>query len=261
MTTVLGKGATTTNGAPLRPPATSTRLPVPRVVRRPALAVVSAAVVVASVATFVSIYSGANHQVPVLTIVRPVEQGQTIVAGDLGEAGITSQGDIAVVPAASSSDVVGKVATVPLTAGTLLTMADLSNGQVIAPGDAVVGIALKDGQLPSAGLQPGNDVMVVQTAAPGAAVPASTGTVSTSGSGTDASAGSSPGAASAGGQTGVLVPEAVVREVAQPSTNASNGETELVSVEVSDSLAAVVSVAAAAGQVSLVLLPPEGGKP
>jgi hypothetical protein len=57
----------------------------------------------------------------------------------------------------------------------------------------------------------------------------------------------------------VLVPVAQVSTVAQPASGSSGSETELVSVEVSGTLAAQVSIAAAADQVSLVLLPGNGG--
>jgi hypothetical protein len=55
----------------------------------------------------------------------------------------------------------------------------------------------------------------------------------------------------------VLVPQATVFGTSAPSVNSSNGATQLVSVEVSATLAAAVSTAAAADQVSLALLPSE----
>ena len=55
--------------------------------------------------------------------------------------------------------------TIP--SGSLLTMADTTAAEPISPGDAVVGMALKAGQLPSSGVEPGEQVMIVQTGAPG----------------------------------------------------------------------------------------------
>jgi hypothetical protein len=57
----------------------------------------------------------------------------------------------------------------------------------------------------------------------------------------------------------VLVPQATVFDVGPPSANSSNGASLLVSVEVSTTLAAEVSTAASAGEVSLVLLPQGSG--
>ncbi len=87
--------------------------------------------------------------------------------------------------------------------------------------------------------------MVVQTASPGS--PLSVGTTSGSSS---ASNGSEATTA-----TGVLVPEAAVFDVTTPGANSGGTLSELVSVEVPTTLAASVSTAAAADQVSLVLLP------
>ena len=64
--------------------------------------------------------------------------------------------------------------------------------------------------------------------------------------------------ASSGGEdasTGVLVAEAPVFDAQVPPANSSSSASQLVSIEVPSTSAAAVSTAAAAGQVSLVLLP------
>jgi hypothetical protein len=205
------------------------------------LAIASVAVVFASVAIFVSIYSRASHQVAVIAITRSVPPGARITANDLGSANVVISGTVSPVPVAQAGEIVGKFAAVALVPGSLLTMADVSRSHTLAPGDAVVGIALKDGQLPSAGVEPGDEVMVVQTGTPGSPAPAAST--------------ASGGAASS---TGVLVPSARVYGVSSPPLNSSGATSELVSIEVSSTVAAEVSVAAAANQVSLVLLPPAG---
>jgi hypothetical protein len=220
------------------------------------MAVASVAVVIASVVIFVGIYSGATRQTSVVTVVRPVMQGQPITASDLGVGSITASGDIAPVPVGKAGLVIDKVAAVALVPGTLLTMADVSDAPVIKPGNAVVGVALKDGQLPAAGLVPGEQVMVVQTETPGTPV---TGVVSVGSPASSTSSTSQGSAAATPASTGVLVPDALVHDVATPQPAASGSETELVSLEVSSTLAAQVSVAAAADQVSLVLLPQSAG--
>ncbi len=135
----------------------------------------------------------------------------------------------------------GKRAAVTIPAGSLLTTSDVTGAAPIAAGDAVVGLALKAGQLPSSGVKAGDLVMIVQTAVPGSPLTSAP----SSGSSTDGSVAT----------TGVLVPQASVFEVETPSINASASFSELVSVEVTSTFAAAVSTAAAADQVSLVLLP------
>jgi len=257
MTTVLGRSGTPTTGLG-RSSGADSRLPVPSAIRRPALAAGSVAVVLVSIAAFVAIYSGANHQVSVLTVLHPVAEGQPITSADLGADSITSQGALPGIPVAQASGVVGKVAAVPLVPGSLVVASDVTDTQPIASGNAVVGIALKDGQLPAGGLEPGDQVMVVQTDAPGAAVTNTPGATSDSGETTSTQSGSTT--ASGSSSTGVLVPQAEVRQIAAPSSSSSGGESALVSVEVSQTVAAEVAVAAAADQVSLVLLPQSGGR-
>jgi hypothetical protein len=258
MTTVLGQSPIPAGAkGPVAP--SNSRLPVRPTIRRPILAAGSLLVVIASIAIFVSIYSRATHQVEVLEIVRPVARGQMITAADLGSTGVTSESGLPVVPIGRATMVVGQTAAVPLASGTVLVASELSTEQPVTPGDAVVGIALKDGQLPAQGLQPGDAVMVVQTDAPGTAVTAATG--SSTGATSSPSGSQTPGSESGESSTGVLVPQARVRDVEQPSAASSGSETELVSVEVSQTLAPDVTVAAAADQISLVLLPQGGGHP
>jgi hypothetical protein len=195
--------------------------------------------VFASTAIFVSIYSRADHQIAVISVTRSVPQGQKIAANDLGVANVVVSGSVSPVPISEARDIVGKVAAVALVPGSLLTNADISSSQSLAAGDAVVGIALKDGQLPSSGVEPGDQVMVVQTETPGTPAPAAS---------TTATDGTGPA-------TGVLVPSARVYAVASPAPSSSGSTSELVSIDVSSTVAAQVSVAAAADQVSLVLLP------
>jgi hypothetical protein len=205
------------------------------------MAVASAAVVFASVAVFASVYSAADRQTPVLIAATTIVQGQPITGSVLGQASVSISGPVTPIPAADASELSGKRAAVTIPAGSLLTMSDVTGAQPIAAGDAVVGLALKSGQLPSSGVKPGDQVMIVQTASPGS--PLATGP--SAGSPSDTS----------GAATGVLVPQASVFDVQAPPVNSSGSISELVSIEVSSTFAAAVATTAAADQVSLVLLP------
>ena len=228
---------------------TGFRLPVTSRSRRPLVAIVSALLVFTSIAVFASVYSSANHQTPSLIVVQTIQEGQRISGTDLGQASVAISAGVSPIPVASAPLLAGKRAAVTIPAGSLLTLADVAGSAPIAAGEAVVGMALKDGEYPSAGVESGDQVMIVQSASPGA--PA-TATATDTGSGS----GSQDGGGSA---TGVLVPQATVFDVGPPSANSSDGASLLVSVEVSRTLAAEVSTAASAGEVSLVLLPQGSG--
>jgi hypothetical protein len=214
------------------------------------MAVLSALLVFGSIAAFAAIYASANHEQSVLIVTQTIEQGQPITARDLGQTSAAISGGIVPIPVSDASELSGRRAAVTIPAGSLLTVGDTTGAQPIAQGYAVVGMALKPGQLPSTGLEPGDQVMIVETGSPDTPL-----TSSSAGGTTDGSAG-----------TGVLVPRATVFGVASQadsptsagstsSPGSSVGDSQLVSVEVSDTLAPAVSTEAAADQVSLVLLP------
>jgi hypothetical protein len=202
------------------------------------------AAVFASVAMFAGLYASAVHTSSVLIVTRTIEAGQPITGGDLGRASVSVPSGVQTIPVSTADELAGKRAAVTVPAGSLLTAGDVTASLPVPSGDAVVGIALKPGQLPSAGLVAGDQVMIVQTASPGTPVPAS-------GSDESTDSGAAP--------TGVLVAQATVYDVENPSSDADTTDTALISVSVSSTLAAPVATAAAAGQVSLVLLPDPSG--
>ncbi len=218
--------------------------------RRPLVAVASAVLVCASIAAFVSLYASAGHKTAVIVVAQPIGQGQAITAADLGQAEVSVPSGVDTIPVSDASELAGKRAAVAIPTGSLLVTGDLTGGPLLAIGDAVVGIALKDGQYPATGLSPGDAVTIVQTASPGAPLATPTGgaTTATSQSGT---------AADGSAATGILVPDATIFATGPPSSG-SAGDSLVVSVEVPATLAPSVATAATAGQVSLVLLPRDG---
>jgi flagella basal body P-ring formation protein FlgA len=163
-----------------------------------------------------------GHRHAVLVVIRPVSAGATITNADLGEAHLPRDAALRTVPATQRGSVVGRVAGVNLIPGTLLAAGELSTLPQVDATHAVVGLALKDGQLPS-GLRPLDPVAVVQT---------------------------SPATDVGAGQATVLVDDAQVMSVA----TAANGQTTTVGVIVPRSSAPTVANAAALGQVSVILL-------
>lgn len=223
-------------------PTAGHRLPGAARSGRPLAAAVSALAVLVSIAVFAGIYASARHTTAVLVVTRTIEAGQPITGGDLSQVSASVPVGVSTIPVSAASQLAGKRAEVTIPAGSLLSAGDVTGSPAVANGDAVVGVALKPGQLPSVGLVAGDQVMIVLTASPGTPL-------SVAGSGT------SDGTNSGGASTGVLVAQASVFDVQTPPAGAPTGDTQLVSVAVSSTLAASVATAAAADQVSLVLLP------
>ena len=250
-----------------RPDATGQRAPLRaptgRRDRRRLVLVGSVSLVAACIASFVALYSTADRKVPALVTVRAVPEGRQLTPADLGIAQVAVSPGVAYLPVDEFPSVSGKRAATAIPVGTLVTPADLTSAPAIPTGDAVVGVALKDGAYPTDGLAPGDQVLVVQTAAPGASVGTSAGGGSAlTGSGALAGAGTASGDAgtvSGSGPVGtdpsVLVPMATVSASSVPATSSTGGITLLVSIVVPATVAARVVTAAAAGQVGLVLLP------
>ena len=234
--------------APVRPaPPTGPRD------RRALLALASIVVVGASIATFAGLYASAGRRTSAVVVEHPLVQGQTITSADLGQADVSVSGNVGYIPVTEASVIEGKRAASAIPAGSLLTTGDLASAPPVAAGDAVVGVALKDGQFPAAGLMAGEQVLVVQTGTPGS--PLAAATAASGGSGTSSTTGSSSDSALTGTGTGVLVPVATVVSVSAPGSASGGSYALLVSVEVASALAPDVATASSADQVSLVLLP------
>ena len=202
----------------------------------------SIVVVCASIAIFAETYASTNHEAAAIVVTETIQQGQVIRGSDLGQASVAVTGGVVPIPVSDASELSGKRAAVTIPAGSLLVTGDVTGTRSISAGDAVVGMALKAGQLPASGVEPGDPVMIVETASSASAL--------------DSSASVGASSSGPGSSTGVLVPEATVYDVDSPPADSSSGASELVSVEVSGTLAAAVTTAAATGQVSLALLAP-----
>jgi hypothetical protein len=122
----------------------------------------------------------AGHRVRVLAIGQPVAAGDIITDADLATARVASDPHLAPISASRRTSVVGMHAAVDLRPGTLLTQADLTSEAIPGPGQAIVGAALKPGQLPALPLARGDQVLVTGT--PGPAYRAAVVDVTTPGS-------------------------------------------------------------------------------
>jgi hypothetical protein len=162
-----------------------------------------------------------------IAIAQGVVAGSVIHSSDLSVVRVSSDPGLDPIPASQASSVAGRVARVDLAPGTLLTSSEVGSAPLLAPGQVVVAVSLKGSQLPAA-LTPGEHVAVINT-------------------------GGSSQSGAAAGPVSVLVPDAAVFAV--PSGPDSSGASQ-VSLTVDARSAPQIAGAAAAGQVSLVLLPP-----
>jgi hypothetical protein len=203
------------------------------------MAVVSIAVVATCAALFALIYVHSTHLVAVVGVTRQIPQGQTVEVSDLRQVDISISAGVDVVPVADASEVIGKQASVTLLAGTLITPSDVGATQELPADRAIVGIDLKPGMMPAAGVEEGETVLVVLTA------PAGTG-ISTGRSSNSASVNGEPGASN-------VIATATVVGVDDSPNDSGSGDA-VVSVDVPLAEAPLVADSSAAGQAALVLV-------
>jgi hypothetical protein len=195
--------------------------------RRPAIVLVGLLLILVGAAVTAQLFLQVGGRTAVLAVARPVTAGHPITGQDLTEVRISVDPALRAVPASERSRVVGQVATVDLLPRSLLTREALATASVPGAGQAIVGVALKAGQMPSA-LKAGDHVMLVLTPP----------------------AGSGGTAAPAGPAGRVLVEDAEVFDLRQAETD----QATVASVVVARGEAADVARAQATGQVSLVLV-------
>jgi len=224
------------------------RLAPTRSRRSPTLAVGSVALVIVSIAVFTAVYVKAGNKEAVLAVSRVVPMGQIVTAADLTVVKVSASA-VSTVSAGQASAVIGQRAAESLLPGTLLSAGELERSFSPPRCQAVVGVAVKEGQLPAAGVVAGETVDVILTGL--TPTPDSTAT--------DGSAATDGAPTSANGSLGVagatLVPGASV--LASVPASASSGTDEIdVSLVVPAAVAPLVAGASAAGQVALVVVRP-----
>lgn len=98
-----------------------------------------------------------------LAVAQDVPVGAQVTSGDLRIVRMNASPGLSPVPTSQVEDVVGSYARVPLTAGTLLSMDQLTEQRVPGPGEQLVAIGLSRDRLPGRNLQAGNPVLLVAT--------------------------------------------------------------------------------------------------
>jgi hypothetical protein len=218
------------SGRPSLGAAAGQRLPVPRRERKPAMAALAVLLIVGGALVSAYLVMVSSQRVPVIRIAQPVAAGQRIPASALQEVQVSSAGDLDYIPWGDRGKVSQTFATVTLVKGALLTNGMISTDSSVAKGTVVVGLALKPGQMPAAGLQPGDRVALYAV---------------------------TPQNGQSGPQNGaVLAPSATVYDVVRPGQNDVQSDTVTVSVSVPVADAPQVTQASSAGAVAVALLAP-----
>jgi hypothetical protein len=213
------------------------RLPVPPRERKPALAALAVLLILggALVSAYLVISSG--NMVSAIQIRQQVAAGQKIPLSAMQEIQISANSDLEYVRWSDRARFSQAYAVVTLVPGTLLTggMASAPGNNPGAQGKMIVGLALKPGQLPATGLDPGDQVSVYAVGGQGGgqgAIPPGT----------------------------LLAEQAVVHDIARPGEDDLQSDLIQVSVAVPTEQAARVTQAASAGAAAVVLIPP-GSQP
>jgi hypothetical protein len=257
-------------------------------VSRPALVALGVLLIVGCATAGAVLAGRSNHDRPYLVALRPIPPGTVISASDLGVVSLDPPATLAAVPAAGESSVLGRQAQYQIPAGSLLDAGELTAGEPLPAGEAIVGASLASNQLPDE-LAPGDQVLVVYTSSTGGSLgglgtpvgppnasPSTSpgGTPGTAATETPGGGGAATGArqaAGASGQTatgqvqpdgpapGAVLTSAQVLEVVQPGSAASagvaTGSLVIVSLVVPARAAALVTAASAANDISLAVVP------
>jgi Flp pilus assembly protein CpaB len=105
-------------------------------------------------------YAQAGAKVPVLVAARDIPAGHVIAAADLKTVNVS--GGVTAVAGNHMSEVVGRTAAVEILPQTPVQLAMVASRSSLSPSQALVGVAEAPGQIPSAGLVPGDQVQVLE---------------------------------------------------------------------------------------------------
>jgi hypothetical protein len=132
--------------------------------RKPALAVLAVLLIIGGALAAGLLVVKSNQRIDAIEITQAVPQGETIPASAMQEVQISANSGVGYVAWQYEDEVAQFVTTVGIAKGTLLNNNMLTKSSPLPSGDAEVGLALKDGQIP-VNLQPGQTVDIYSTQA------------------------------------------------------------------------------------------------
>jgi hypothetical protein len=211
-----------------RPTAPGSRRP-PRAARerKPALAALALLLIVGGAlgAAYLVVQNG--QRTGAIEITQTLGPGQRIPFSALREVQIVASGGPDYVPWSEASQVTQFYAATAIPSGTLLTNLMVARTNNLAAGRDVVGLALKDGQLPD-GLQVGDHINIYQVSASAQSCPGTSG--------------------------GMLATNAIVLQITAPATATSQAAID-VRVALTPASAGAVTCNAANNNVAVAVLP------
>jgi hypothetical protein len=143
-------------------PAHAPRLVRQRHIRRGWVGIGVLAIVLAALGS-ATLFRAVGPSQEYLAVARDVPVGARVTSDDLRIVRLNSSPGLSPVPLEQADQVVGAYAAVPLTAGTLLTMDQLTGERVPGPGQQLVAIGLSRDRLPGGTLRAGDPVLLVAT--------------------------------------------------------------------------------------------------
>lgn len=169
----LGGGGATQPRPPAPPSADQTAagidlqrpVGVPTAPRRPRNTlwmVAGAVLVLLSGLSALVIAQSLSSRVDVLVATRDIARGQVITDEDLATASISATSGVRAIDPGRRSEIVGQIATGPIGPGTILHPAQFVDGAAGDGEKVVVGAALEPGQFPRFGLNPGDEVVLME---------------------------------------------------------------------------------------------------
>lgn len=145
----------------------------PRLRRRPAVLGLGVALVAAGGLTAAWLVSASGTSTSVVVAAAPILRGQVLAAEQLTTAQVSGLAQDAVTPAGQLNTLVGQTVVVDVPIGAPVPSSAVTSDPIPGTGQAVVGILLPAGQVPTVDLRPGARVRIVATPRAQEDVPAS----------------------------------------------------------------------------------------
>lgn len=107
------------------------------------------------------VYRAAVDRDAVIAVARPVADGSIVTVADLREVELPDDSGLAVVPWTDVDTVIGRFAVTDLLPGQIVTADSVTADRVPRSGEAVVGLSVAPGRVPSSVLAPHDTVLVI----------------------------------------------------------------------------------------------------
>lgn len=137
-----------------------TAAPLPVRQKRPGYAAIAIVLIVGLAALGAYFYAKAGEKTPVVMVTNGVPAGHRITRDDLSTVNVA--GGVTAIAGSHVESVVGQLAAVDLLPNTLLQRSMVSSASPLPAGSSMVGVELKPGQMPAAGVSDGARVQVLQ---------------------------------------------------------------------------------------------------